>query len=375
MRFLTRREALLAGATISVLLAGCTGDDDNANGNGSGNGNENGNGNGSVTVTDVETLDVGASLGRPASAGHDKEAPGVVYRYDSDELGGPDADVLHGSDADVGGFVEDTKFETSVLLQVGSVGPSTCWETVGVSDLAVEDGALTGEAKATHTGAEGCDDAITYPWALVRVVFDGTPPEDVELRITDGWGDVATVSPTSIGRIDPADLDGHVSPDGDPRTLEGALACDREGFERHPQFVEEDALELGENGRDDDEVFALRADNTQYALGETVHISMTNLTVEEQTTGNRHKYNLQLLTEEGWQDVRGSTEMEFFGYTDEGVVHAPGEGFEWALGLTDEGVVDGHFHDDLVVCPSLQPGRYRFLYWEPAVAVEFDVEE
>jgi len=328
-----------------------------------------------VTVTDVETLDVGATTGSPAWAGHDEEAPGVIYRYDSSDITGPDADVLHDSDADVESFVGETAFETSILLQIGSIGPDTCWETVGVSELAVEDSTLTGEAKATHTGAEGCGEAITYPWVFARVVFDGPPPEDVELEITDGWGNVATVSPASIDGIDPAGLDGHVRPDGDPPILEGSLACDREGFERHPQFPEEDAVELGENGRGDDDVFGLRADDTQYALGETVRITMTNLTAEERTTGNRHKYNLQLRTEEGWQDVRGSAEMEFFEYTDEGVIHAPGEGFEWELELTDEGVVEGHFHDDLVVCPSLQPGRYRFLYWEPAVAVEFHVQE
>ena len=370
----TRREALLACAgSLAVFLAGCTGDDGNGTGNGSGNGN----GNGSVTVTDVETLDIGATTGRPFWVGRDEDALGVIYRYDSDEIAGPDVDALYDSDADVESFVEATEFGTATLFQIGSVGPSTCWETVGVSDLAVEDGTLTGEAKATHTGAEGCGDAITYPWVLARVVFDGTPPEDVELRLTDGWGDAATVSPTSTDGIDPADLDGHVRPGGDPRMLEGSLACDCEGFERHPQFVDKDAVALGENGRDDEDVFALRADDTQYALGETVRVSMTNLTAEEQATGNRHKYNLQLLTEAGWEDVRGSTERERFGYTDEGIVHAPSEGFEWALALTDEGVVpDDHQHgDSLTVCPSLQPGRHRFLYWEPAVAVEFDVEE
>jgi len=366
----TRREALLACAgSFGVFLAGCTGDD--------GGGNGNGNGDGPVSVTDVETLDLGAGLGRPFWAGRDEDAVGVVYRYDSADIEGADADVLHDSEADAGAFVEATEFGTATLLQVGSVGPDTCYDTVDVSDLAVEDGALVGRAEAAHSGADGCGEAITYPWVLVRVEFDGAPPSDVELTITDGWGDEATIQSASFEGIDPAELDGHVRPDGDPRELSGSLTCDREGFERHPQFVEEDAVALGENGRGEGEMFALRADDTRYAPGETVRISMTNLAVEEHVTGNRHKYNLQILTEGGWQDVRGATERERFGYTDEGIAHAPGEGFEWALELTDGGVVpDDHQHaGSLAVCPSLQPGRYRFLYWEPAVAVEFDVEE
>jgi len=102
--------------------------------------------------------------------------------------------------------------------------------------------------------------------------------------------------------------------------LARSLACDRCGFEQHPQAVQEDAVAVGENGRGDGVVFALRVDDTQYALGETVRLSMTNLTVEAHVTGNRHKYNLQMLTEGGWQDVRGSTERGQFGYTDEGII-------------------------------------------------------
>jgi len=37
--------------------------------------------------------------------------------------------------------------------------------------------------------------------------------------------------------------------------------------------------------------------------------------------------------------------------------------------------VAGHVHEDsLSVCPDLPPGRYRFVFWEPTVAVAFDVE-
>jgi predicted nucleic acid-binding Zn-ribbon protein len=378
MRTPTRRDALLAGAGgLSAILAGCVGGDGNSgNGNGNGKGNGNGNGGDPVSVRDVATLDVGSSLAVPYWRRQDEEAVGVVYRYDSSDIQGPDAQALHDSDADVQSFVEATDFETATLLQIGAVGPDTCHNTVDITGFAVEDGTLVGRASTSAPEGQACGSAETHPWVLVRVDFDGTPPENAELTITDGWDDEATVSPTTPAGLDPSELDGHVQPDGDARVLAGSLTCDRERFERHPQHVEEDAVGLGENGRDDRTTFALRADHTEYALGDTVTITMTNVTAEEVITGNRHKYNLQLLTEEGWQDVRGSTEHDHFEYTDEGVSHAPGDGFEWTIELTDEGVIEGHFHEDhFSVCPSLQPGRYRFLYWEPAVAVEFDVEE
>jgi hypothetical protein len=40
--------------------------------------------------------------------------------------------------------------------------------------------------------------------------------------------------------------------------------------------------------------------------------------------------------------------------------------------VSEEGV---HTNQAECLWSLLQPGRYRFLYWEPAVAVEFDVEE
>jgi hypothetical protein len=127
---------------------------------------------------------------------------------------------------------------------------------------------------------------------------------------------------------------------------------------------------------DDTPTFALRADDTTYQFGDAVTITLTNLLPERNGTGNRHKYNIQVLTEAGWQDVRGSTNRDLFPYTDEGILHDPGEGFEWTFDLTAEGVTGGHVHeDDLEVCPDLQPGRYRFLFWEPTVAVTVDVTE
>lgn len=103
-------------------------------------------------------------------------------------------------------------------------------------------------------------------------------------------------------------------------------------------------------------------------------VTLTSLGPGTGGTGNRNKYSLQVLTEAGWQDVRGSTDGEPLPYTDEAVRHEPGEGFRWTFDLTPEGVIAGHVHEDaLAVCPGLPAGRYRFVFWEPLVAVSFDL--
>jgi hypothetical protein len=198
MRTPTRRDALLAGAGgLSAILAGCVGGDGNS-------GNGNGNGGDPVSVRDVATLDVGSSLAVPYWRRQDEEAVGVVYRYDSSDIQGPDAQALHDSDADVQSFVEATDFETATLLQIGAVGPDTCHNTVDVTGFAVEDGTLVGRASTSAPEGQGCGSAETHPWVLVRVDFDGTPPENAELTITDGWDDEATVSPTTPAGLDPS---------------------------------------------------------------------------------------------------------------------------------------------------------------------------
>lgn len=396
MTDLTRRKALLAGtASVSALVSGCvggqddaadTGGDDERNGDENGNENDDENGtensgeNGDDTsVTSVEKRQLGTSS-TPAWAAHDEDTVGVVYRYTSaEEMVDPVMSVLYDRGESIVSFIDETDFENEILLLVGTAGPDRCYNVADVTDLRVETGTLVGTAWAAQSspGGEsgqseesmGCADAVSYPWSLVRVAFDGTPPDDVALEMTDGWGNEGTVTAPTDRGMDPAELDGFVSPDGEPAVVPDALACESDEFVRHRQYPDESSVERGEQ-----DGFALRVHETSYELGETVTVSLTNSTGLEQHTGNRHRYNLQIKTADGWQDVRGSTESEFLPYTEEVLSHAPGDGFEWELQLTGESIPEGHLHEDkLTICPDLQPGRYRFLYWGPALAVEFDV--
>lgn len=367
---LTRRQALLSGTVgLGTLLAGCIDDDgnDGAGGNGTGgNGDENGAENNGETS--FETKQLGPAVGTPVWARADRDRPGVVFLHESPgDIGFGSATVeVNFEDEQIEQFIGETDFETQRLLRVEAVGPNGCHDRIEFDGLAVEDGTVLGEATVTSPeDGEACDQAITYPRAFVRV---DAPVDVAELEITDGWGETATVRSDEQPRFDPDELDGGVAPAGDPPAVPEPLAC--EGFERKLQWSDEDDILLG---NEDDPTFALRVAETSYKYGDTALIRLTNTTMDWLITGNRHKYNLQLRTADGWQDVR-ATEDELFGYTDEGIMHPPGGGFEWELDLTEEGILADHIHGDrLEVCPDLRTGRYRFVYWPTDLAVEFDL--
>lgn len=166
---------------------------------------------------------------------------------------------------------------------------------------------------------------------------------------------------------------GHVSPEEDAKQVPTTLICDADEFERHWRGYEDDVA-LGDTGE-----FSLRVNATSFEYGETAEIALQNTTSETENTGNRDKYNLEIRTEEGWRDVRGWSDGEPLPYTDDAVEHAPDEGFEWEIELTEGGILAASTHADaLEVCPVLKSGRYRLTYWgligDEAVAVEFDFD-
>lgn len=282
-------------------------------------------------------------------------------------------------------FVEATDFEESVLAYVESIGPTTCDDEVAFADVAVEDGTLLADATVENTAAddEACGEAITYPAALLRVTADPLP-EALRLSITDGWGDTTEVRGDD-GVLDPDRLAGYVRPGGEPRTVPVALDCDDESFQRHPT-IHDGEVSWGSGGATDDHEsgLELRVIDPSYAgddpaealtveRGDTVRIEMTNVSARVAYVGNHGKYNLEIFTEAGWTEVRGADE-ERFGYTDEAIGHPPGDTHAWEFELTESGLVaDENQPGDLRVCPDLQPGRYRFVFWgADDLAVAFD---
>lgn len=166
--------------------------------------------------------------------------------------------------------------------------------------------------------------------------------------------------------------EGVVRPSGEPAVLPPPLECDDDSFDRLDQPFTEDDFAWGDHPA---EPVRIRVPRTSYVLGEAVTVSLTNAGQTTVETGHCSSYSVQLHTEAGWQDVRGARTDVTIAYPDVLVRHDPGDGFEWNLTLTDPGVV-GAF-EGMRVCPALQPGRYRFVYWglpdDAAVGVAFDV--
>lgn len=374
----TRRTTLLATGT-AMGLAGCLEDLTSDDQNGTDTPDD-----GNPDQPTVEVFQLGSAPGQPWWT-TDAEATGFVTLLESEHdqpwmVDEPDA--VDGLAA----WLEDTDFDRSVVVYVETAAPSACYSELAVSDVAVADDAVVGTAEAVDTSGEDetCATVESYPSAFVRVTADGLPA-GARFTVTDGWGESSEVA--ADGRyIDPDGLPGHVQPDGDPPKVPG-FSCDQSGFERLPG--PDGSVSLGEAHNDEELTFAMRFHGTQAVTagddgdsptvgrGHEVRITMRNVSTDVRVTGNRHKYSLQVLTTEGWRDVRGTTDGDPIGYTDEGIAHRPGTGFEWTFTMTEDGVVaEGHPHEDrLTVCPDLPSGRYRFVYHEAggeALAVQFD---
>jgi hypothetical protein len=339
------------------------------------------------SATDYAVHQLGDAFTEPqwATAGQPTASVGVVARFERrDELRWLVDDRGSTPEA-VTAFVDDTDFSSATILYVQSAGPNGCYRELAVDEVAVDDDALTATVSAVDTSEEGtiCTQAITYPSAFVRVTGDDLPAA-TRVTLTNGWGTTAELN-ADAPLIDPESLAGGIRPDGDPPAVPAALDCATEGFDRHPEYVADDSIEYGTLTNDDGApIFALRARTPGDAAadltverGDEIEFRLINVSSTYLTTGNEHKYSLQLQTENDWEEIRGTTgDADRLNYTDIGIGQPPGEGFTWSFELTEEGLLAGHSHEDkLTICPELQPGRYRFAYWgvpDGHLAVQFD---
>lgn len=372
-----RRTVLgLAGFGVAGALAGCVGGDDGEDSTPAAG----------PAIADTASLQLATRTSRPRWQERGADGGGHVVVIDSE--GRTEAainqyarEMSEDRTDELGAFMEQVHYGTDRLLLVETGGPTACYDTVDISDVRVEDGRLRASATAVGSAEDGeaCEEVITYASALLRVTFEGPPLDQATVEVTDGWEETTTVSASTADSLspDPVDLPGHIRPEGDPEPID-PLTCEDESFQRHPQRFEESAVVLGDVEQDGQITFSLRVAEMEYARGDTVEVSLTNVADREVHVGGKSAYNLQVFTTEGWQDVRGGEGP--FEYADEVVVLYPGDGYEWSFPLTGSGVVEGSPHD-LRVCPALEPGRYRFAFWglpdaeAGAIAVEFDLLE
>ncbi|MFC7239249.1 hypothetical protein ACFQS4_13605 [Saliphagus sp. GCM10025317] len=385
----SRRTILRSGALgVGLTVAGCLdasptgsspgdedGEDDPNDGDGANgtNGTDDSDSNdddgtgSSPEITAIETIALEPRTDEPPWA---SDGIGTVALItDADVLERLDAIATNRTAETVDPFLEETDFETEVLVLVESGGPTICHDSIEVSDVNfdAQESAITATATVVDSSDGGCGEALAYPSSLTRVSFDGDGMwhHNAVVTLTDGWGETETVEAAHERVIDPVGLEGGVEPDGDPATIPEPLECSDDDFKR---LSSAESVHWG-----DADAFAMRVDPLEVARGESVSVTMRNLTSVEQGTGNDRKFSLEVRTEAGWQEVRGHRSEHGIGYTDEGIIHRPGEGFDWELELSEAAVED--LYSGLEVCPGLPAGRYRFVYWPLDLTVAFDVLE
>lgn len=166
--------------------------------------------------------------------------------------------------------------------------------------------------------------------------------------------------------------DGFVRPESSPDPAR-PLECPNEEFTRHPPAYDTGAVEWGETDE-----FSLRVSETSFAYGDEAEFWLRNTAGRRVSIGTAEKFQIELYTTAGWQDIRGQIGDDQFVHTQMGLEVPQGDRLEWSKPLTEEGLSEnreGNREQALRVCPELTAGRYRFLFWGTAdpVAVAFDL--
>ena len=110
--------------------------------------------------------------------------------------------------------------------------------------------------------------------------------------------------------------------------------------------------------------FELRSSKKSLNQGQSLTVTLQNVTDQPQSSGNRRKFDLQYKRTGGWHtifDVEGEA-----AWTDIGIEHQPGTAFKWTFKLSREGIVtflDKFDRSAYKLCSPINPGKYRFVYW------------
>ncbi|WP_408958779.1 hypothetical protein [Natrinema sp. 74] len=201
----SRRSLLCGTASMIALSAGCLADDTNSAANGDSGNGDGGNGDGNQT-------DGNQSLNENAV---DDDLPDGLASYDtqsfhhSEQSSSPDAALLlEAGDANewlserslqsepLAGFVDETDFETSVIVALEAGAPNPCYELV-LDEIDIDDGdesedddelVLDAAVRDTSGANEVCTGQIVTAGRLVRATFDSERLTRVSASIVDSDG-------------------------------------------------------------------------------------------------------------------------------------------------------------------------------------------
>lgn len=107
--------------------------------------------------------------------------------------------------------------------------------------------------------------------------------------------------------------------------------------------------------------FGLTLSKESVRRGGTITARVWNVTLGEQTAGNKTLFDIQRRTTDGWQSI---FRIEDAVWTAEAPIHLPREGFTWTVRLTRHGLT--RIHDggpNYFVCEPLSTGTYRFVFF------------
>lgn len=240
MTALNRRHLLqVAGGGLVLALAGCSDQNEQAT-------DADGN---AADIVDTTTIKFATRASRPdwfSEAGADV---GEVVVMDSRERAEavlwPNEGVPEQRRMDISDFLDETDFQTEVVVFVESVGKNLCY-----NEIAIEDGGLDGDAisvtatvRDTSERDAACGPALIFPSVLVRVSFVEEPVTEAAIDVVDSWGNEATVSldgrlPWLVAR----QLSKYVRAEGEPELVPESLDCDLEGITRVQSWIDDNAV-------------------------------------------------------------------------------------------------------------------------------------
>lgn len=192
----------------------------------------------------------------------------------------------------------------------------------------------------------------------------GTPPDPPSSNEETETSTKTTTKPTSESAFSSLTS---ISPDYAPKAIPSNSHCFEKDVSRHPIFVDFGEIQYGDAGG-----WRMRASGVEFTLGESFTIGLQNVSGETIEASSKWRFNLQLYTENGWQEIRWVTGEVSYSESETSIPN--GSGYLWQFYSSTDGLLANHpFREELLVCPEVQPGRYRLIFEEQSIAVQFEI--
>lgn len=235
---------------------------------------------------------------------------------------------------------------------------------LGLSGFAgcIENASNTSEAFRRRNGTKTPDSKATPREEQTETTTEDTPMDE---------RDTETPEPKSDSSNQKSEKEWFIQPDSSPDTIPTELNCENSGVERFDQQFSESNLIMGGSS---DIPWELRVNTLALDYGEKIRLRLRYTGEKEAERGTDEKHNIQIQTDAGWQELRVKEGSGAEAWTNEAVIVKPGDTHIWEFQYTEDGIPRAS-HPDVRICPELQNGRYRFVFWgiDDPIGVSFDL--